>query len=230
MADRLVPPDGWIDTESAAQRLRVSQKTIQRYRDAKKIVAKQIDGSWFHDPASLDLLDGPEDDTQAVQVLTRALKEAHDHGHRCNERIFSFCELLSKDHTAMQGRIESLQKFQDDQRALVDKMQSDELARDILRREHEAKMARAARAFAKLEEYAPTLLDALAFKFAPGSRAVQEKHLAGILEELPEEALAALKMSGYLTDKQIASMLEIKRKLAEQREKIAASNAKDAAP
>lgn len=205
------PPDGWISTKDVVERCRIAIRTVENYRAKGKIIGKLCDGAWYYDPSSLPDPGGGED-VDAIAALTKALKEAHDYIRFCNDKFLQWGELFSADHVKMGDRCTALQSAVDAGRAVADQMMTDQLARDIARIEHEAKMRRLDSAFRKLEEHGPAILSALVDHFSPQTGAkIRENKLSEKLAKIPEGAIRGMGgTGGFLDESEVAELLTIR--------------------
>lgn len=225
------PPDGWVSRVDAAKLAGVSTKQIERWHHDGAVRAAEHGGKWWYDPEALPAQNAVREG-ESIRALTSALREAHDHAQRCNDTMIRSYETLSLENERRASYAAKLEETIRAQNELVDRMLTQAEERQQAREKHDAAMKRSAQAFDALMTYAPSLASALAFKWAPDSRAVQETQLTGLVERLPIEALSQLKEAGFVSAEQFTQIADMQKKLREQRQAAelkAASKAEPAA-
>jgi len=213
------PPLGWVDRRDYLRLTGSTPKQVEHWITDKKIRCIVAKGKQWLDPDDVpDTL--PTEKLTATSALVRQVQLATGHIERMYSLTHKTFEILSASHDKVQARAEKLDEELRLVRTQLDTVLSSQVERDMARLRFEAELRRNELALAKVLEFAPHVFSALAFKWAPGSRAVQEAQLSELVESIDIEKLKLAKEAGVLTDEQLVGIVNIRAKLKKQREEI----------
>ena len=213
----------WLKLSEAQSQSGLGANVIRRLALQQKIKTRQVGRETLYDAASL--LEHVEDDPRAQ--LQRSLLTGISDAHKQNRELVNTMiqgtgwmkvglDALTAENTRLTARVTELETERKANFALIDQMQSLDLERRISQAKHDADERRREEWGKKLREQWPAILSALAFRLAPGSRAVQDSVLVGMLSDLDDEKFAPVLEALPLSAEQKLYLRDMRKKLREQ--------------